>query len=212
MKELKRSTPFIEWVSDDLAIENCVTHAFDRAVARQLEKDWHRLRPQTKQLATDLKTLRTLFTSLIQYDCVTFWKLLTSIKTTSAASRHPALWLLTPAADLIFRCAKERIYKIHRDKPTEDIPAPFGRLIPVLEENPKWRIVKNILLEIEEIEGKTNSNKHHNNSSSSKREEPATIMVVVKDERTVDTLKSYLVNGRDRTMVSKCHLTRFFLF
>lgn len=203
MKELKRSTPFIEWVSDDLAIENCVTHAFDRAVARQLEKDWHRLRPQTKQLATDLKTLRTLFTSLIQYDCVTFWKLLTSIKTTSAASRHPALWLLTPAADLIFRCAKERIYKIHRDKPTEDIPAPFGRLIPVLEENPKWRIVKNILLEIEEIEGKTNSNKHHNNSSSSKREEPATIMVVVKDERTVDTLKSYLVNGRDRTMTKR---------
>lgn len=193
MKELKNSTPFLEWLGDDLSIENCVTSAFDRAVSRQLEKDWHRLKPQTKQLVQDLRTLRALFASLIQYDCVTFWKLINSIKTMSAASRYPAMWLLTPAADLLFRKAKERIYKIHMPKPTEEVPKPVGKLIPVLEENPKWRLLKKVLLEIEEIE----------NESSSKREYPATILVMVKDERTVKTVTSYLVDGRDRTMTKR---------
>mmetsp|Transcript_50004 Transcript_50004/g.56630 ORF Transcript_50004/g.56630 Transcript_50004/m.56630 type:complete len:1000 (-) Transcript_50004:111-3110(-) len=197
MKELKKSTPFVEWVSDDLAIENCVTRAFDRAVTRQLEKDWHRLKPQTKQLVTDLRTLRTLFSSLIQYDCVTFWKLINSLKTTSAASRHPALWLLTPAANLLFRCAKERIYKIHHDKSTDNVPQQVGRLIPVLEENPKWRLLNKVLLEIEEIETKQQS------QSDLRNQAPSTIMVVVKDERTVDVVKSYLVSGRDRTMTKR---------
>jgi DNA excision repair protein ERCC-4 len=200
MKQLKKSTPFVEWVSDDFAIENCVTSAFDRAVTRQLEKDWHRLSFSIKQLVTDLRTLRTLFSSLIQYDCVSFWKLISSIKTLSAASRNPSLWLLTDAANLIFQRAKERIYKIHRDKPTKDVPQPVGRLIPVLEENPKWRLLKKVLLEIEGTEKK----QHQQQSQSDSRDQtPATIMVVVKDDRTVDVVKSYLVDGRDRTMVSR---------
>ncbi len=205
MKELKNSTPFLEWLGDDLSIENCVTSAFDRAVSRQLEKDWHRLKPQTKQLVHDLRTLRTLFASLIQYDCISFWKLINSIKTMSAASRHPAMWLLTPAADLLFRKAKERIYKINFPKPTENVPQPVGKLIPVLEENPKWRLLKKVLLEIEEIET-------DQEQSSGRREHPATIMVVVKDERTVDAVQTFLVEGRDRTMVSLCEFnTRYFL-
>ena len=193
MKELKNSTPFLEWLGDDLSIENCVTSAFDRAVSRQLEKDWHRLKSQVKQLVQDLRTLRALFVSLIQYDCVTFWKLINSIKTMSAASRYPAMWLLTPAADLLFRKAKDRIYKIHMPKPTQEIPSPVGKLIPVLEENPKWRLLKKVLLEIEEIE----------QEQSSRREQPATILVMVKDERTVKTVTSFLVDGRDRTMTNR---------
>ena len=204
MKELKNSTPFLEWLGDDLSIENCVTSAFDRAVSRQLEKDWHRLKPQTKQLVQDLRTLRALFSSLIQYDCVSFWKLINSIKTMSAASRHPAMWLLTPAADFLFRKAKERIYKIHFPKPTKDIPQPVGKLIPVLEENPKWRLLKKVLLEIQEMETEKEQ-------SSSRREHPVTIMVVVKDERTVNVVKSFLVEGRDRTMVSLCYCSIKFL-
>jgi DNA excision repair protein ERCC-4 len=200
MKQLKKSTPFVEWVSDDFAIENCVTSAFDRAVTRQLEKDWHRLSFSIKQLVTDLRTLRTLFSSLIQYDCVSFWKLISSIKTLSAASRNPSLWLLTDAANLIFQRAKERIYKIHRGKPTKDLPQPVGRLIPILEENPKWRLLKKVLLEIEETE---KNHQEQRSQSDSRDQTPATIMVVVKDDRTVDVVKSYLVKGRDKTMVSR---------
>ena len=59
-------------------------------------------------------------------------------------------------------------------------------------------VLKKVLLEIEEIE--TNLEQ----SVSSTRGQPATIVVVVKDERTVDAVKSFLVDGRDRTMVSRC--------
>jgi DNA excision repair protein ERCC-4 len=191
MRELKQSTPFLEWTGADLSIENCVTSGFDRAVSRQLEKDWHRLRPQTKQLVQDLRTLRTLFQSLIQYDCVSFWKLINSIKTMSAASRHPSMWLLTPAADVLFRKAKERIYTIHRRNPTAKIPNPVGKLIPVLEENPKWRLLKKVLGEIQQ-EGE--------DKPGNPDRRPATILVMVKDERTVDAVRAYLVDGKDRTM------------
>jgi DNA excision repair protein ERCC-4 len=188
LRELKKATPFIEWTGADLSIENCVTSAFDRAVSRQVEQDWHRLRPQTKQLVQDLKTLRTLFQSLIQYDCVSFWKLINSIKTMSAASRNPSMWLLTPAADLLFRKAKERIYNIQHKNPTAQVPNPVSKLQPVLEENPKWRLLKKVLDEIQEKEAKREQIR------------PATILVMVKEERTVDTVHAYLVDGRDVTM------------
>jgi len=60
-----------------------------------------------------------------------------------------------------------------------------------LEENPKWRLLKKVLLEIEEIESK---------QLQPDNVQPTTIMVVVKDERTVDAVKSFLVDGKDRTM------------
>ena len=103
IRELKASTKVLEWTDSELSVENCVTAPFDQAISRQLEHEWHKLRPQTKQLVQDLRTLRTLFQALIHYDCVSFWKLINSIKTMSAASRHPSMWLLTPAADLLFR-------------------------------------------------------------------------------------------------------------
>jgi DNA excision repair protein ERCC-4 len=191
MRELKNSTPFVEWTGAELSVENCVTSSFDRAISRQLEKDWHRIKPQAKQLVQDLKTLRTLFQSLIQYDCVSFWKLINSIKTMSAASRNPSMWLLTPSADILFKKAKERIYKVKRGKPTANVPNPVSRLTPVLEENPKWRLLKTVLSEIQQTEAKRIKPRQ------------ATILVLVKDERSVDALRSYLVDGRDRMMAMR---------
>lgn len=127
-------------------------------------------------LSSDLKTLRRLFEALIQYDCVNFWKLINSIKTISAASRNPSMWLLTPAAEVLFKKAKERIYRIE------------SKLVPVLEENPKWRLLKTVLSEIKNIEREKT------------RRRSATILVMAKDERSVETLREYLVNGRDKTM------------
>ena len=48
MKELKAATPLLDWTSEELSLENCVTSSFDRAVTRQLEPEWHQLKPQTK--------------------------------------------------------------------------------------------------------------------------------------------------------------------
>jgi DNA excision repair protein ERCC-4 len=108
IRELKSTTKgaSLEWTDAELSVENCVTAHFDKAISRQLEHEWFKLRPSTKQLVQDLRMLRTLFQSLLHYDCVLFLKLINSIKTMSAASRHPSMWLLTPAADLLFRKGK----------------------------------------------------------------------------------------------------------
>lgn len=192
IRELKAATKLLDWTAPDLSVENCVTQHFDVAISRQLETDWHRLRPATKQLVQDLRTLRSLFGSLLHYDCVTFWRVLNSIKTLSAASRHPSLWLLTPAADVMFRHAKERLYRIERPKATRKEPNPPARLEAVLEENPKWKLLSQVLLEIQQ---------EHEKQSSKLAQQPTTILVMVKDERTLDTLQAYLKDGKKRTLM-----------
>lgn len=184
IRELKSSTPLLEWNDTELSLENCVSSGFDRAISRQLEQDWHRLRPQTKQLVQDLRTLRTLFQAILQYDCVSFWNLLKNLKTTSAKTRHPSLWLLTPAADVLFRKAKERVYRIQRASAVGKV----GKLIPVLEESPKWKLLKTVLHEIEEDYQK-------NKPSTADWSEPTTVLVLADDERTVEALRSHLADG-----------------
>jgi DNA excision repair protein ERCC-4 len=191
MRELQEKTPTMEWNSEQFSLKNCVTSAFDRAVSRHLEHEWHKLQPSTKQLVQDLRVLRTLLDGLLQYDCVTFYKLLQSIKTMSATSRYPAMWLTTPAADLLYRKAKERMYILQRGKPTAAVPNPMSRLKPVLEENPKWRLLKQVLHEIRQEEAKQQSALQ------------STILVLVREERSAHAIRQYLVEGRDTTMALK---------
>lgn len=187
IRELKGSTSKLEWSDADLNIENCVTKAFDQAISRQLAPDWHRLKPQTKQLVQDLRTLRKLFQYLIQYDCISFWKLINSIKSMSAASRNPSMWLLSPAGNMLFSKAKERMYRIILPKPTKNIPSPIAKLKTILEESPKWRLLTSVLQEIRQESGK-GALSH------------VTVLVMVKDQRVLDNLRSYLVDGKERTM------------
>jgi DNA excision repair protein ERCC-4 len=211
LRELQRLTPtLIQWNDADLALENCVTSQFDKAISRQLDSEWHRLSPSVKQLVQDLRTLRTLFSSLIQYDCVTFWKLLNNIKSmvssSSSSPRHTSMWLFTPAADVLFRTAKERIYVIVKDTPTTKVPRPVSRLIPNLEENPKWRLLYNVLQEINQGFQTKNANDVNNLKQQTASTTAAdvttnkTVLVMLKDERSMDAVRAYLVNGKERTM------------
>ncbi|GKY98760.1 hypothetical protein MPSEU_000832300 [Mayamaea pseudoterrestris] len=188
VRELKSSTKVITWTEADLRIENCVSSSFDRAISRQLEKDWHRLSPQTKQLVQDLRTLRTLFQGLIHYDCITFYTLLRNLKTTSAKTRYPSMWLLTPAADVLFRKAKERCYRLSRPKPTKKCANPVATLTAVLEPNPKWNMLVQVLDEI----------RHEHDKKAN--DGPTTILVMVDTERTLESVKSHLADGTSRTL------------
>ena len=194
----------IQWNDSDLTVENCVTTNFDMTISRQLEHDWHRLTPQTKSLVHDLRTLRTLFHYLIQYDCISFWKLINSIKSASAAARTPSMWLLSPAAEMIFQKAKERIYVMTRDKPTASIPNPVCKLNPVLEEIPKWKLLRQTLTKIKFDWEKRKEYKNQQYTKETDHRHRTTVgarvLVMVKDNRTLDTVKSYLVDGKQRTM------------
>eukprot|EP00978_Attheya_sp_CCMP212_P010821 scaffold26301_cov52-Attheya_sp.AAC.6 len=57
IRELKRSTALIEWADSELTVENIVSTNFDMTISRQLEHDWHRLKPQTKQLLLEANKL-----------------------------------------------------------------------------------------------------------------------------------------------------------
>jgi len=200
IQQLKRDSPLIQLSDPDISIKNCMSKNFDLALSRQLDQDWHRLKPSTKNLVSDLRTLRSLLQYLIQYDCVKFWKLIQSIKAMSAASRYPSMWLLEPTGEMLFQKAKERLYKIvaasgkskmKRPLSTTDEPQMEPSVLhPFLEENPKWGLLRKVLTEIQD-----EFNKNHNFSTKAAR-----ILVMVKDERTIHTLQSCLTQGSERTM------------
>lgn len=58
VKELKRINPFVDL--GEVTVENCVIKQFQKILQAQLDVIWHQLSSKTKQLITDLKTLRSL--------------------------------------------------------------------------------------------------------------------------------------------------------
>jgi DNA excision repair protein ERCC-4 len=188
-----------------LTVENCVTQQFDIAISRQLEPHWYKLSPNTKQLVQDLRTLKTLFVSLIQYDCITFYKLLCSIRTISAASRYPSMWLLEAATDILFRQAKERVYTIlhpqtgkknDRISPAAHEPQTgyaVSQLVTILEENPKWSLLKTVLDEIQQdyMDKQANHANHCDGVTN--------VLVMVKDDKVLETIKAYLTDTKSNS-------------
>jgi len=106
----------------------------------------------------------------------------------NAGTRHPSLWLLTPAADRMFRKAKERVYRMEHS--LKGNGSGGGQLVTVLEENPKWKLVRQVLHEIRQD--------YDNNNEMT--DGPTTALVMVQDDRTLQSLKSYLTGGKKETL------------
>ena len=66
----------------------------------------------TKQLVSDLRVLRKLLFSLLSLDCVSFQLLCEAAKRESDDRAMPSAWLLSDAADKLFRYAKARVYAV----------------------------------------------------------------------------------------------------
>eukprot|EP01083_Nonionella_stella_P277802 944586_1 len=92
----------------DFSLESGLLKSFDLVLKRELDPIWHKLRPQTKQMVNDLKTLRTLLFYLLSYDCVIFHRFLLSLRTSSAHLHSP--WLVSRGANKMFKLAKLRVY------------------------------------------------------------------------------------------------------
>ncbi|KAI9572539.1 hypothetical protein HD554DRAFT_2202904 [Boletus coccyginus] len=160
ISELKRSNTSLDL--DDLTVESAYFKSFDAVVRRQLDPVWHKVGPKTKQLVSDLATLRRLLTY-------------------GTARQNQSPWMLTDAANTIFQTARRRCYTLSRtnaDRPSavidlvddedawdalDDIEGHGKRPLvkpptswipdgmdPVLEELPKWDLLADILHEIEE--------------------------------------------------------------
>lgn len=108
LKELKRTNKIDV---DDLTVENGLFKSFDEVVRRQLDPIWHTLGKKTKQLVSDLRTLRKLLDYLVRYDAVTYLKYLDTLRVSEGVR---SVWIFAESSYKIFEIAKKRVYQMTR--------------------------------------------------------------------------------------------------
>lgn len=187
ISELKKLNPGID--VEDWNVDSALHRNFDTTVRRQLDPVWHRTSFKTRQIVRDLTLLRTILSAVLAYDAVSFNRYLDTVL---AASTPPAgsnrqnqsPWLFLPAADTIFSTARKRVYAgdiggANPDEAQREFP---DSLRPVLEEQPKWKVLADVL---QEIERDVYFNPVKDDSNS-------TILIMASDQSTCRQIREYL--------------------
>ena len=207
ISELRKADTGLEL--DDWTLDSALHKSFDVIVRRHLDPIWHRVSFRTRQIVNDLGVLRTilqsvllralsfiwllmLFSALLTYDAVSFNKYLDTILAAhqpppGSNRQNQSPWLFLDAANTIFETAKRRVYT---GKPL-DGEAPetpsfhTDSLRPVLEEQPKWALLADILEEIE-------SDSYFNHSI--RDDSNGTVLIMCSDHGTCRQLREYVQN------------------
>ncbi|KAJ8363860.1 hypothetical protein SKAU_G00126910 [Synaphobranchus kaupii] len=191
LKELKRYNPTLE--AEDLSLESTLGTAFEKTIRHYLDPLWHQLGARTKSLVQDLKILRTLLLYLTQYDCVTFLNLLESLRSSQKAFGSNSGWLFLDSSTSMFVNARTRVYKVPEAKKKlkagsdpEQKPSTSAEVkrVLVLETNPKWEALSEVMQEIE----KENSQSENN---------PGRVLICASDDRTCAQLREYITSGAE---------------
>lgn len=207
LKELQRSTKALD--ASELSMDRALSKAFSVTIRRQLDPLWHKLSAKTKQLVGDLTTLRQLLSYISRYDAISYYSFLLNYQTMNAQQRFPSAWLYTEAADRLLAAAKERLYQVVDTK--SKMPLNVRRLLStstsgpekdsielklVLEGNPKWQALAEVLDEIQE-ERDTNKD---DATSARTFSGGSAVLVMVKDDRTCAQLREFLSLGERMMM------------
>ncbi|CAH2080160.1 unnamed protein product [Thlaspi arvense] len=204
---------------DDLTVESGLFKSFDEIVRRQLDPIWHTLGKRTKQLVSDLKTLRKLLDYLVRYDAVSFLKFLDTLRVSES---YRSVWLFAESSYKIFDFAKKRVYRLTKAsdvKSKEDVKNTSGKkrksksdnasveavgsatatnvangvvLEEVLEEAPKWKVLREILEETQEERQKQTLSEEEDNNGI--------VLVACKDERSCMQLEDCITNNSQKVM------------
>ncbi|PHT92856.1 DNA repair endonuclease UVH1 [Capsicum annuum] len=205
---------------EDLTVENGLFKSFDEIVRRQLDPIWHTLGKRTKQLVSDLKTLRKLLDYLVRYDAVTYLKYLDSVR---ASESFRSVWIFAESSYKIFEYAKKRVYhfgrsdsgkvrlsktastkkrKLNDNKKDEDqSTSAESRVVleEVLEEPPKWKVLLDVLREIqEEREKQASSGEEKDHLGDG--DDNGIVLVACKDEYSCMQLEDCTTNGSQKVM------------
>ncbi|KAM7148941.1 DNA repair endonuclease XPF [Molossus nigricans] len=193
LKELKCHNPSLE--VEDLSLENAIGKPFDKTIRHYLDPLWHQLGAKTKSLVQDLKILRTLLQYLSQYDCITFLNLLESLRATEKAFGQNSGWLFLDSSTSMFINARARVYRVpdakmsKKGKMTEKVEIKEEQETKkelVLESNPKWEALTEVLKEIEA-----------ENSESEALGGPGQVLICASDDRTCSQLREYIAIGAE---------------
>ncbi|RMJ22387.1 hypothetical protein PHISP_06751 [Aspergillus sp. HF37] len=188
ISELKKSNTGLD--VGDWTLDSALHRSFDVAIRRQLDSIWHRVSFRTRQIVSDLTDLRQILHALLTYDAVSFVKYLDTIVAAHSpppgSTRHNySPWLFLDAAHVLFQTAKSRVYegRITGDAARSPLTSFPATLQPVLEEQPKWRVLAEVLGEIEHEAYVNPSNFDESNS---------TVLIMCNDQRTCRQLREYL--------------------
>ncbi|XP_032248116.1 DNA repair endonuclease XPF isoform X1 [Halichoerus grypus] len=193
LKELKCHNPSLE--VEDLSLENAIGKPFDKTIRHYLDPLWHQLGAKTKSLVQDLKILRTLLQYLSQYDCITFLNLLESLRATEKAFGQNSGWLFLDSSTSMFINARARVYHLPDAKmnkkgkmseKTEMKEEQETKKELVLESNPKWEALTEVLKEIEA-----------ENKESEALGGPGQVLICASDDRTCSQLREYITMGAE---------------
>ncbi|KAG8432939.1 hypothetical protein GDO86_017269 [Hymenochirus boettgeri] len=188
LKELKRYNPALE--VEDLSLENALGKPFDKTIRHYLDPLWHQLGAKTKSLVQDLKILRTLLQYLSQYDCVTFLNLLESMRASEKAFGQNSGWLFLDSSTSMFVNARARVYKVpecfKKSKSSDSKEKQDGKKELVLESNPKWEALSEVLKEIES-----------ENKNCEALGGPGRVLICASDDRTCAQLREYIAVGAE---------------
>lgn len=194
--ELKKSNSGLEM--EDWNVDSALFKQFDMVVRRQLDPVWHRVSWKTKQIVNDLTVLRGMLHSLLTYDAVSFNRHLDTILAThsppsGSTRQNQSPWLFLDAAHTIFDTAKRRVYT---GKPTQGDADNIDSLRPVLEEQPKWAILAEVL---EEIDRDLYFNPVALDDSN------GTILIMCTDTEQCRQLREYLQTMHVRPATTRAH-------
>ncbi|KAG0182633.1 hypothetical protein DFQ29_002965 [Apophysomyces sp. BC1021] len=184
LAEVRRLNSTVD--AQDFTVENSLFKSFDTIIRRQLDPVWHRVSPATKQFVNDLHVLRNLLEYLMNYDCVSFYSFIEAILASNTGMEgkqvRQSQWLFLSAADMAISTARKRVY-LRKSDPGYDISKASAHIPDVnmvLEEQPKWNLLKDILHEIEQ-DIETTLDGH-----------ATPVLIMVKDKRTLSQLKEYI--------------------
>eukprot|EP01041_Mallomonas_annulata_P000717 gene717-1382_t len=220
IQELKKAVPHLD--TSSFTLENGLFRSFDTLIRNQLDPEWHKTSPRTKQLVSDIQTLRRLLDYLLRYDAVSFYSFLLTLRSASSMQKSPSLWLTSSAAEQIFSRSRVRIditTPITEADKAEDLRLDDvvykarkalcieQKLSPVLEIPPKWKLLEEVIKEIKTDFSKTTNYCKKNNctATSNSNLPPVTlsggcILVLVRDERGAAQLKDVVNVGAEKVM------------
>ena len=188
--ELRKADTGLEL--DDWTLDSALHRSFDIIVRRQLDPIWHRVSYRTRQIVNDLSVLRSILHALLTYDAVSFNKYLDTILAAhqpppGSNRQNQSPWLFLDAANTIFETAKRRVYTGNpmQGDVLEAPGALADSLRSVLEEQPKWALLAEIL---EEIDRDAYFNPGVRDDSN------GTILIMCSDQATCRQLREYLHN------------------
>ncbi|GJC97292.1 DNA repair protein [Colletotrichum higginsianum] len=148
--ELKKGNTGLEM--EDWNLDSALHKNFDVIIRRQLDPNWHRVSWKTRQIVNDLSVLRGMLQSVLTLDAVSFLQHLDTIHAAhspppGSTRQNQSPWLFLDAAQTIFETARRRVYSASSKAATAD--ANIDSLRPVLEEQPKWAWLADVLTEID---------------------------------------------------------------